>query len=199
MSLEYIIQKIIADANEFADDIIGKAKEEAQIITVECESSSEKEYNQIVNLAYEKANEILHRSTAQGVKEKRISIISKKWEYLDSVFSSAVDLMCDIPRDEKIRFIVSLILKYQRSDAEAIFNAADRDILGHDVIAAINSSSQGHKLTLSDTTGDFSGGVILKEAGIEVNLTFDTIVASKREQLEDDVSSILFGDAAMKH
>ena len=194
MSLEYITQKIIADANEYANDVVGKAKEEAKIITQEYESLSEKEYNQIVDSAYEKANEILHRANAQGMKEKRISIISTKWEYLDKVFSSAIQLMCDLPSEKQKRFIVDLIQKYQRSEAELIFNATDRDRLGHDIVTAINSTPGGFKVTLSQLTGDFSGGLILKEADVEANLTYDAIVASNREKLEEEVSAIMFGD-----
>jgi len=194
MSLENITQKIIADANDYAADVVGKAKEEAKNITEEYESHAEKEYDQIVESAYVKANDILHRANTQGMKEKRINIISTKWEYLDNAFSSAVQLMCQLPSEEQMRFIVSLIEKYQHSEAELIFNSADRDRLGNEVVEAVNSTPGGFKVKLSEQTGDFSGGVILKEEGAEANLTFDAIVASNREKLEEEVSAILFGD-----
>ena len=196
MSLEYITQKIIADANDYVADVIGKASEEAKTITEEYESIAEKEYNQIVDSAYEKANEIVHRSNAQGLKEKRINIITAKWEYLDSVFSSAIQLMCELPTDVQVRFLTGLILKYQRSEAELIFNKADRERLGHDVIFTVNSTHGSQKVTLSESTGNFSGGLILKEANVEANLTYDSIVASEREKLEDEVSEILFTDGS---
>ena len=196
MSLEYITQKITADANEYAAGVIGKATEEAKTITQEYESIADKEYNQIVDSAYEKANEIVHRSNAQGVKEKRINIITAKWEYLDNVFSSAIKLMCELPADVQVRFLAGLIQKYQRSEAELIFNKADRERLGHDVVFAVNSTSGSNKVTLSESTGNFSGGLILKEAKVEANLTYDAIVASEREKLEDEVSAILFTDGS---
>ena len=194
MSLEFIISKIIADANEYADGVIGKAKEEAKAITEEYESFAEKEYNQIVDSAYEKANEIMHRSGAQGVKEKRINVISAKWEYLDSAFSSAIQLMHELPSDVQVRFMAGLVDKYQRADAELIFNAVDRERFGHDVVSAVNSAPGAIKVTLSENTGNFSGGLILKEANVEANLTYDAIIASERERLEDEVSAILFND-----
>jgi len=195
MSLEYITQKIIDEANDYADDVINKAKEEARTISEEYESIAEKEYNQVVDAAYEKANEILHRTTAQSVKEKRINIISAKWEYLDNAFSSAIKKMCKLPNDVQIRFIAGLVQKYQRSDAELIFNADDRKRLGSEVVAAVNSASGSYKVVLSDITGDFSGGVILKESNVEANLTYDAIVTSERERLEEEVSAILFNES----
>ena len=194
MSLEYITQKIIDEANDYVVDVIGKAKEEARAIAEEYESFAEKEYNQIVDSAYEKANEILNRAGAQGVKEKRISIISAKWEYLDNAFSTAIKMMCELPLDKQVRFIAGLVQKYQRSEAELIFNTADRNRLGSKVVAAVNKAPGSHKVVLSEATGDFSGGVILKEAGIEANLTYEVIVASERERLEEEVSTILFSD-----
>jgi len=195
MSLEYITQKIIDEASDYADDVIEKAKEEARITTEEYESLAEKEYNQIIDSAYEKANEVLNRATAQGVKEKRINIISAKWEYLDNAFSSAIKMMCNQTNDVQVRFIVGLILKYQRSEAELIFNAVDRDRLGSDVVAAVNAAPGSFKVRLSDITGDFSGGVILKESNVEANLTYDAIVSSERERLEEEVSAILFKES----
>jgi vacuolar-type H+-ATPase subunit E/Vma4 len=194
MSLEYITQKIIDDANEYATDVIKKAKEEAETIAKEYESFADKEYNLIIESAYEKANEILHRANTQGVKEKRISIISTKWEYLDNVFSSAAQLLSELPEDEQLRFIVSLIHKYQRAEADLIFNAADGKRLGEKIINAVNSTPGGYKVKLSEQTDDFSGGVIIKETGAEANLTYEALVSSKREQLEDEVSAILFGE-----
>ena len=196
MSLEHIVQKITADADEYVADVIGKAMEEAKTVTQEYEATAEKEYNQIVDSAHEKANEVVHRANAQGVKEKRINIITAKWEYLDNVFSTAIQLMCELPKDVQVRFLTGLVQKYQRSDAELIFNAADRERLGPDVIIALNSIRGSHKVTLSESTGNFSGGLILKEANVEANLTYEAIVASEREQLEDEVSAILFSDGS---
>ena len=192
MSLEYITQKIIDEASDYADDVIEKAKEEARTTSEEYESLAEKEYNQIIDSAYEKANEVLNRATAQGVKEKRINIISAKWEYLDNAFSSAIKLMCKLPNEKQVRFIAGLVQKYQRSEAELIFNSVDRDRLGSDVVAAVNKAPGSFKVRLSDTVGDFSGGVILKEKSVEANLTYDAIIASERERLEEEVSAILF-------
>ena len=192
MSLEFITQKIVDDATEYADSVVEKAREEAKAITEEYELIAEKDYNHIVDSAYEKANEILHRSSAQGLKEKRIDIMSTKWEYLDSVFSSAVKLMNNVAKDKQVRLLAGLVQQYQRSDAELIFNAGDREKLGQSVVDAVNSASKGFKVTLSKDTGDFSGGLILKEDNIEANLTYETIVTSRREELEDEVSAVLF-------
>jgi len=194
MSLENITAKIVAEANEFAASVIAEAEAEAKSIAEEYETIAEKESSQIIDAAYEKASEIMHRANTQSLKEKRISILSTKWEYLDNTFLSAVKLLCKMPDDEQVVLMAGLVRKYQRSDAELVFNKADRDRLGKAVVNSVNASAgaKGFKAKLSAGTGDFAGGLILKEGGVEANLSYEALVMSRREQLEDDVSSVLF-------
>ena len=192
MSLENITSKIVSEANEFAESVIAEANTEAKAIAEEYELTAVKEYNQIVDTAYEKANEIMHRSNAQSMKEKRINILSAKWEYLDNAFSAAVRHLCRMPEEEQTRFMAELVLRHQRSDAELIFNKTDRERIGQIVVNTANSASNGFKVRLSEKIGDFAGGMILKEGSIEANLSFEALVSERREQLEDEVSSILF-------
>jgi len=193
MSLEQITEKIKSEAGDFSAAVKTEAEAEARSITEEYEAAAEKEYNQIVDAAYEKAREILHRANAQSMKEKRINILSAKWEYLDNTFALAVKHLCKMPGGEQARLLTGLVAKYQRADAELIFNKADRETLGPAVVDALNAAAAGPRAALSDRTGDFAGGLILREGGVEANLTYEALVAGRREQLEDAVSLILFG------
>ncbi len=48
-------------------------------------------------------------------------------------------------------------------------------------------------LTLSDKLGDFDGGVILSENGVDKNFTFEIEVALLKEQTEANVAKEIFG------
>jgi len=236
MSIEGITEKIVSEANAFAAEVLSKAEAEAKSIAEEYESTANKEFDQIVDAAYEKAREIMNRADAQSMKEKRIGLLSVKWEYLDNAFSTAVRMLGQKSDDDQVRLMSALVKLYQRSDAELIMNEADRKRIGQKVVSAINAVSADsagiadnadsvdgvgsvysvdsvngagsvdsaagsagagsgvYKITLSERTGDFSGGLVLKEGGIETNLSYDALVMSRREQLEDDVVSILFGE-----
>jgi vacuolar-type H+-ATPase subunit E/Vma4 len=182
----------VSEANEFAAAVTAEAEAEAKTISEEFESTAEKEHHQIVDTACDRANEIMHRSNAQSMKEKRINILSAKWEYLDNAFLSAVKLLSKQPEEEQVRFMASLVQKYQRADAELIFNAADGSRIGQAVTDQVNAAAHGVKVTLSEKHGDFSGGLIMKEGGVETNLTYEALVSARREQLEEAVSGILF-------
>ena len=47
-------------------------------------------------------------------------------------------------------------------------------------------------LTLSDESGDFSGGLKLCEGSVEVNCTVDTLLALSRNSLDAEIAAILF-------
>jgi len=192
MGLEEITRKIVSEADEYAASVIAEAEAEAKAIAEGYESAAEAEYNRIVDDAYEKAGEIMHRSNAQSMKEKRINVLSTKWEYLDNAFSAAVKMLGKLPDADQVRLMADLIARHRRSDAELIFNAADRARLGKAVVDRVNAKSTGFKVALSETTRDFSGGVILKEGGIETNLTYEALTESNRERLEEEVFAILF-------
>jgi V/A-type H+-transporting ATPase subunit E len=193
MSLENITRKILSDAREYAEAAVSEAGIEAGKTAEEYETAAEREYNQIIDAAYEKASEILHRSNAQSMKEKRVNILSAKWEYLDNAFAAAVKSLSKLPDNEQAVFLAGLVRRHQRADAELVFNRNDRERLGPAVVRLINAEAGGFAVTLSERTGDFSGGLILQEGGVEANLTYSVLVAARREQLEDEVSSILFG------
>jgi len=193
MSLENITRKIVSEAKEFAEATIAEAQEEAKTIAKEYETAADKEYNQIVDAAYEKASEIHHRSNAQVMKEKRVNTLSAKWGLLDNAFASAVRMLSRQPDDKQVSLLTSLVGKYQRTDAELIFNKNDRGRIGQTVVDAVGKLPGGFKTTLSEKTGDFAGGLVIKESDVEANLTYEVLVASKREQLEEEVLTLLFG------
>jgi len=214
MSIESITEKIVSEANAFAADAISHAETEAKSIVQEYDSIANKEFDQIVDAAYEKSREIMNRADAQSMKEKRVSILSVKWEYLDNAFSAAIDMLGQMSEDEQVHLMSRLVMQYQCCDAELIFNKKDRERIGEKVVGAVKAGNAGNtgnaasagnaddtekavsdafNVTLSERTGEFSGGLILKEGGIETNLTYEALVASRREQLEDEVIPILFG------
>ncbi len=48
------------------------------------------------------------------------------------------------------------------------------------------------QITLSETKGNFKGGFILENNGIEINSTYEALVSSLRDELEFEVAKVLF-------
>lgn len=192
MSIEYITEKIVSDAKAYAEKVIAEAEAEAKAIMSEYEALANEKYNEIIDGAYEKSKEIFNRSNAHGLKEKRVKLLTAKWEYMDKAFAAGVEMLRTMPDEEQLRFLSGLLAKYQREDAELIFNKADCERIGKTLVDTVNSDPKSLKVVLAEETGDFSGGFIIKEGRIETDFTYDTIVSRMKESLEEDVFAILF-------
>ena len=55
------------------------------------------------------------------------------------------------------------------------------------------AKKKGINLTLSDKFGDFDGGLILSENGVDKNFTFEVEVALLKEQTEAKTAKEIFG------
>ena len=58
-------------------------------------------------------------------------------------------------------------------------------------IEELNSKVKA-QITLSEKAGNFKGGFILENEGIEINSTFEALVSSLRDELEFEVAQVLF-------
>ena len=76
---------------------------------------------------------------------------------------------------------------------EIVLNAADRSVLGEAVVKAANERlGERGALTLSGSTGDFDGGLILRRDNIEVNCTAALLVELCRGEMSAAIADMLF-------
>jgi len=79
---------------------------------------------------------------------------------------------------------------------EVIMSERDRSAIGEKIVAEVNAklhaAGRGGRVRLADASGDFIGGFVLSSGKVEVNCTFDAILASEYESLLLDVAEILF-------
>ena len=79
---------------------------------------------------------------------------------------------------------------------QLIFSQADRAAFGGKVTAKANGllakAGKTAELTLSPTTGDFQGGLLICDGDVEVNCTFETLVRMVRNEVVGDVTKALF-------
>ena len=77
-------------------------------------------------------------------------------------------------------------------DEEIVLNARDKAEIGAAVVKAANALLPGGKLTLSDDTGDFKGGLILRRGSIEANCTVELLVELCRGDMSAQLAGVLF-------
>lgn len=212
-----ITEKIINDANASAKEVLDAASAQAQAVTQQYTEEAARQAGEILREAEEKAAAIKDRASSQADMERRNALLATKQEAVLKAFEAALATLCAKPEQERALLMVQLCVKYQTQDAELIFSAADQKTVGPLVVETVNAIYSRQQLketfsgglleqlkklvleqplkrsvSLSKTVGRFSGGFVLKEGDIEKNCTFNVLVDSLKEELEGEISSLLF-------
>ena len=103
-------------------------------------------------------------------------------------------MLVNLPKAEYVSFLAKLAAKAAVSgDEEIILNARDKAAVGADVVSAANALVANGKLKLSDDTGSFAGGLILRRGSVEANCTVELLVELCRSDMSSELAKVLFG------
>ncbi|MDR2909283.1 MAG: hypothetical protein LBU86_05325 [Oscillospiraceae bacterium] len=191
-----ITEKILAEARAFAEEQAAAARAEADATTAECERQAGEAYSAAVAAAKEQAGQIAKRTEGQAEMDRRRMLLATRQACVQKAFDLALDKLKAMPEEKRAGIMARMGARYQSADGEYIFNASDREALGGKVVAevsaALNRAGKPFKAAISQETGSFVGGFILRQGGMEVNCTFEVLTGGVREELEGEASSILF-------
>ena len=191
MSKEAIVEKIISDAHLRADAIIGEANAKAdEVISAAAEEC--KAY-----LYYFKAEtdkmvfDVEARSKTVAELDAKKLALAAKTKVLDVVYERTLDNLRNLDKDTYSELIFAMLQNAKDGDVVTI-SKREKDIVTTESLAQF-AKEKGISLTLSDKLGDFDGGVILSENGVDKNFTFEIEVALLKEQTEANVAKEIFG------
>ncbi len=196
--LDKLKSKIIADAEDEASKIVEGAKAEAGRILDEARAEASKIRQAFDAKAKEEAAEHVRRRVSLRELEARKAILAEKGRAIDEVFDRALETLRR--RDREGGYGITrrlLLLAVETGDEEVIIDAEDRKALPPDYLEKLNEElrQQGKRgeLKFSEANRSIKGGFILKRGRSESNSTFDTLLSMVRDDLETEISQILFG------
>lgn len=191
MSKEAIIDKILSDANLKGDAIIGEANEKAnEIISLaanQCKDYLYKSKTEIDRLTLE----IDERSRSVAELDARKLLLAAKAQVLDSVYAKTLEKLRNLDKEQYSVLIFSMLENAKDGDVVTV-SEREKDIVTKESLADF-AKKKGISLTLADKFGDFDGGVIISENGVDNNFTFEVEVALLREQTETKIAKEIFG------
>ena len=171
-------EKITADAEKQAADIIAAAREEAESEAEKIKAEAEKKAELIINSGKSSA-EILKRDTALNCRRGLI----------EKALITVADTVNAYGDKDYFDFLLTLIKKEKlNGKGEVYLSVKDkaRDI------AAFKSELSALDITLSDTFADINGGFILKYGDIQINGELSALIHEKRDVLTDELNKALF-------
>ena len=191
---EKIIAHIRADAKSQADAVLAKAEEQAAQIRAEYDKQAAQVYADKVRAGTKACQDQMDSVQRIANMEAKKSLLGVKQEMVSKSFEKAQELLTALPAEQYTAFLAGLAARASvTGDEEIVLNAKDRAAVGAAVVKAANEKLGHGKLSLSERTGDFAGGLILSRGNVEANCTAELLVDLCREEMAAELAGVLFG------
>ena len=188
--LDKILEHISREAQAETDQILASAKEAAEKILVSGRKEAEDTAASIRKQSELDVAAAVGRiqSNAQ-LSEKRI-ILQAKQDKIEEVFEKAQAFLDALDDSSYMDMIGRMINRYASGQkGEILFNRRDLGRLSD----AVRSAAQAKNLRVGEEPAGVRGGFILSYGDIEENCSFDVLIAASREELQDKIGLLLFG------
>ena len=190
---EKIIAHIRADAKSQADAVLAKAEEQAAQIRAEYDKQAAQVYADKVRAGTKACQDQMDSVQRIANMEAKKTLIGVKQEMVSKSFEKAQALLTALPEEKYVAFLAALAAKAAvTGDEEIVLNARDRAAVGAAVVKAANEKLGHGKLSLSERTGDFAGGLILSRGNVEANCTAELLVELCRGEMSAEIADRLF-------
>ncbi len=185
---EKIVAHIQADAKAQADAILAQAEQQCASIREDYDKKAKNVYSEKIRVGVKDCQDKVDSMERIARMEAKKSILALKQEMVSKSFELAVKKIVELPEDKYVAFLAKLAKEASvTGDEEIVLNAKDRAAVGEKLISALDG-----KLRLSDSTGDFAGGLILRRGSIEVNCTVELLVELCRSEMSSEIAGVLF-------
>lgn len=197
MNADAILKKIEQDARQSADAIRRDAQARADAAAAAYHEKARREDLAALERARKDALALDDRMQRMAELDARKALLAAKREVLDEAFSMALQKMQAMPEKQAKRFAMGMLLSAARGDETLVADAGSAwcdDAFVADANRALKEAGREGKLTLSAEKASLGGGFLLKSRGLEINCSFPAAVQARRNDLEAEVASMLFGE-----
>ena len=190
---EKIIAHIQADAKAQADAILAQAELQCAEIRKSYEAKAKERYAEKIRQGVKVCQDNIDSVERLNQMEARKALLALKQDMVSESFDLAEQLLVQLPQDKYIELLVKLAAQAAvTGDEEIVLNSRDRSAVGQAVVDGANARIPGTKLSLSASTGDFAGGLILRRGSIEANCTIELLVELCRGDMSAQLAKVLF-------
>ena len=195
--IDRITDRIEADAREQAKAIIAEAEAKCAEIRKENEKKAQERYLQLIRNGTKDCESGLERRKSAAEMDAKKSVLALKQDFVAEAFDMAKRRLADMPEDSYVGFLASLAASAAADGSgEIILSARDRERCGKAVLeranAALAAKGLTPALTLAADSREISGGLILRQGGVEVNCSIEALVEALKGPMTADVARTLF-------
>ena len=189
--LNVITDAILSKAQKEAAEITDKAQADFDKSIEEAKALVKKESDEAFAAAREKAEGIMSAAKSAAEQKVKLLMLEKKSQLIKSTKELAEKKVYELDRASYAKLLEKLLDTYARenADGEIVFSKSDIN----DIPKLLEEKIKVLGLKVSENTGDFSGGFILKYGQIEENCTISAIFDDNSEKITDYLNKKLFG------
>ena len=191
---EKIIAHIRADAQAQCDAILAEARAKCGAIGADFDAQAAEAYAERIRAGVKSCADEAESAARLGRMEAKKELLALKQEMISRSFDEAAKKLLALPEEQYVALLASLAADAAvTGEEEIVLNAADRSRVGEAVVRAANGKlGEKGKLSLSASTGEFDGGLILRRGNIEVNCTTSLLVELCRGEMSAAIAGVLF-------
>ena len=191
-NIKNITSKILKDAEAGKENILAAAEEEKRKVLSKKVSSANEIAKEILEKAEVEAKSKKERVISSAKLKVRNNKLAAKQEIINEVFEKSIDKLTTLSKEEFLSFLENTISSMNLTGRQTlILNKEGLKFVDSVFIDKLNKKINA-EITLSETAGNFKGGFILENNGIEINSTYEALVSSLRDELEFEVAKVLF-------
>ena len=195
--IDRITDRIEADAREQAKAIIAEAEAKCAEIRKENEKKAQERYLELIRNGTKDCESGLERRKSAAEMDAKKSVLALKQDCVAEAFDMAKRRLADMPEDSYVGFLASLAASAAADGSgEIVLSARDRERCGKAVLeranAALAAKGLTPALTLAADSREISGGLILRQGGVEVNCSIEALVEALKGPMTSDVARTLF-------
>jgi V/A-type H+-transporting ATPase subunit E len=190
---EKIIAHIQADAKAQADAILAQGEQQCAEIRQSYEEKAKERYGEKIRNGVKVCQDNITSVERLNQMEAKKAVLALKQEMVSKSFDKAVEQLVALPQEQYVALLAKLAAQASvTGDEEIVLNAKDQAAVGSAVVEKVNALVPNGKLVLSNETGDFAGGLILKRGSIEANCTIELMVELCRGDMSAQLAKVLF-------
>ena len=191
-NVKNITSKILKDAEAGKENILAAAEEEKNKILSKKASAANEIAQEILQKAEADAKSKKERVISSAKLKVRNNKLAVKQEIIDEVFEKSINKLTELSKEQFLNFVKNSILSMNLTGKQTlILNETGLKFVDDSFINELNKEAKA-TIALSKTAGNFKGGFILENNGIEINSTYEALVSSLRDELEFEVAKVLF-------
>ncbi len=190
---EKIIAHIRSDAQGRCDLILAQAEQQCTAIRSDYEKRAKEVYTEKIRAGVAETQARVDGMERIARMEAKKGVLALKQQMVAESFDKACEMLAGLPKEQYTALLAKLAAEASSTKKEEmIFNERDRESVGPAVAKQANRLLGDGKLTVSDETGAFAGGFVLRRGNVETKCTAELLTELCRSEMSAEIARVLF-------